>query len=84
MSNEAGGAISIMLSIIEPHGLLQPTALHGQFPSWTGRALRRVFKDYFCRHSDLRRHEKPVSMTTSALEAGFHAGIVRNADGNDL
>ena len=43
---------------------------------------RRVFKDYFRRHSDLAW--KPVSMPTSALETDFHAGKGRYADGNNL
>ena len=52
-------------------------------------AVSRLFKDGHLgggclkisfRGSDLRRHEKPVSTLTSALETGFHAGIGRNAD----
>ena len=37
-------------------------------------------KDYFCRHSDLRRHENRFLGPTSTIETGFHAGIGRNAN----
>ena len=41
---------------------------------------RWVFKDYFRRHSVLRR----LLGLKSAVETGLHAGVGRNADGNHL
>ena len=53
-------------------------------PARLHRALRRVFKDYFRWHSDLRRHENRFLCRLEPLKTGFHAGIGRNADGNNL
>ena len=50
----------------------------GKHPSklkWQQVPTRWVFKDYSNWHSDLCRHEKPVSMPTSALKTSFHANI---------
>ena len=46
------------------------------FDELSGPVQRRVFKDYFRRHSDTRRHENQFSMPISALETGFHAAMV--------
>ena len=45
---------------------------------------RRVFKDCFRRHSDLRRHENRFLGPTSTLETSFHAGVGCHADRNNL
>ena len=58
---------------------------HWKYRKWLAAlTLGWVFKDYFCRHSNLCQHENRFLRAEVGIETSFHAGVGQNADGNYL